>query len=173
MNLYEKSFNKIFPRNLPKIVPRNSAYCRSCECSKKLDTFYNIYVCEKCGDVSTAKSDYLSPPMNINIRYIHSYKRSIRFGKILDKSLCIQGQLRYTLMCKFKKLSPVFKKVCYGKRKNFIRYKYIIIKLLELLGRTDLVHNFSLPKSKDITIRYDKIWIAICRELRWKFIPSV
>lgn len=172
-------FDQIFEKKyeLPKTLTRKkeiNIFCSMCNIMKHLDTHNNLYICVECGASSIANSDYLMPPsVKMNIRYIHVYKRSIRFCKILDDSVCIKGPLREKLLCMFNQVQPVFKKLCFGKRKNFIRYQYVIIKLLEILRKNHLTQYFNLPKSDIITAKYDGIWILICKELKWEFIPSI
>lgn len=58
-------------------------------------------------------------------------------------------------------------------RKNFLSYSYCIFKLLQLLELDHLLVYFPLLKSRQKLLIQDKIWQHICRQLNWRYIPSV
>jgi hypothetical protein len=58
-------------------------------------------------------------------------------------------------------------------RKNFLSYSYTIFKMLQLMELDHLLEYFTLLKSRDKLIVQDKIWKGICKEIGWRFIPSV
>ncbi len=177
LNLLDKFFEN--PSNENIMVLDDCTYCKSCDMDKHLDMDNCQYVCVGCGGISNndyAKlfNDYLpAPTKGLNLSYTHSYKRSYRFEKILDKELCLYPKLESNLNLMFRQLVPIFKKICLNSRKNFIRYHYIIYKLLEILGKDQLLIHFNLPKSKLITYHYDRIWENMCYELGWEYIPTV
>lgn len=59
------------------------------------------------------------------------------------------------------------------KRKNFLSYSYILYKFCQLLGQDQLLDSFSLLKSREKLYEQDLIWKKICKELNWKFHPSL
>lgn len=58
-------------------------------------------------------------------------------------------------------------------RKNFLSYSYTIFKMLQLMELDYLLDYFTLLKSREKLIVQDKIWAGICKELNWRFIPSL
>ena len=58
-------------------------------------------------------------------------------------------------------------------RKNFLSYSYTIYKMLQLMELDHLLEYFTLLKSREKLLLQDKIWSGICKELNWRFIPSV
>jgi Poxvirus Late Transcription Factor VLTF3 like len=64
-------------------------------------------------------------------------------------------------------------KHCPDDRSNFLSYSYTFAKMLQLLGRHDLLPAFSLLKSREKMFQQENVWRAMCNELGWPFIPSV
>lgn len=64
-------------------------------------------------------------------------------------------------------------KVVAPERKNFLSYSYTIFKMLELMELDYLLIYFPLLKSREKLIVQDKIWKEICKEVNWRFIPSI
>ncbi len=64
-------------------------------------------------------------------------------------------------------------KVLAPERKNFLSYSYTIYKMLQLMELDHLLEYFTLLKSREKLILQDKIWAGICKELNWRFIPSI
>ena len=60
-----------------------------------------------------------------------------------------------------------------GKRANMVSYLYLIRKMSELLGWSDISPHIPLLKSKFKTRELDKIWYKICQHHRLNFITSV
>lgn len=58
-------------------------------------------------------------------------------------------------------------------RKNFLSYSYTIFKMLQLMELDHLLEYFTLLKSREKLILQDKLWKGICKELNWRFIPSI
>ena len=58
-------------------------------------------------------------------------------------------------------------------RKNFLNYAYIFRKFMELLCYDYFLENFSELKSREKLYEQDMIWMKICKDLHWQFIPSV
>jgi hypothetical protein len=59
-----------------------------------------------------------------------------------------------------------------SKRKSFLNYFYVVYKLLELMGETELMGRISLLKTRLRVRQHDAVWRYICEELGWKFIPT-
>jgi hypothetical protein len=58
-------------------------------------------------------------------------------------------------------------------RINFLSYSYVLHKFCQLLELDNFIKCFPLLKSREKLRSQDKIWEAICKELRWEFISSV
>ena len=59
-------------------------------------------------------------------------------------------------------------------RKNFLSYGYCIFKMCQLLGKEDILEPYlPLLKSREKLYLQDKIFEKICRDLGWKFIPTI
>lgn len=58
-------------------------------------------------------------------------------------------------------------KVCKA-RKNFLSYSYTFFKLNELLGEHQFNRDVKLLKSVDLTLKQDRYWMFLMKELKWK-----
>ena len=64
-------------------------------------------------------------------------------------------------------------------RKNFLSYAYVCFKFCQIIEdftdaeRKKWLDSFSLLKGRDKLHRQDCIWKNICKELDWKFIPTI
>lgn len=88
----------------------------------------------------------------------------------------IDRHLESKLACMFSEVEMAFDKFkaqCPNERKNFLSYSFTLNKFCQLLDRDDLMVFFPLLKSRQRLANQDRIWLWICRELRWEFIPSV
>lgn len=73
----------------------------------------------------------------------------------------------------FRQIQAPFEKHCPKFRINFLSYSYVLHKFCQLLELDDFIKCFPLLKSREKLRQQDKIWEAICFELRWQFIPSI
>jgi hypothetical protein len=73
----------------------------------------------------------------------------------------------------FEKIQPAFDKHCPKKRSNFLSYNYILFKFCELLGYDEFLPYFQLLKSSTKTCEQEKIYLKICQEMQFQFIPTV
>lgn len=81
--------------------------------------------------------------------------------------------LEQKLRLMFNQIQEPFDKVCPPGRKNFLSYSYTLYKLCELLGEDTYLPYFPLLKSKEKLHAMDMIWLKICDELRWEYIPTI
>ena len=72
----------------------------------------------------------------------------------------------------FKQIQEPFEKVCPNNRKNFLNYSYVLHKMVQLLSLDEFLVCFPLLKSRDKLHAQDQVWKAICKELKWEYIPS-
>jgi hypothetical protein len=73
----------------------------------------------------------------------------------------------------FREIQYPFMKHCPKKRVNFLSYSYVLHKFVELLGLDEYIKCFPLLKSRNKLEEQDKIWLNICKELKWEYIPSM
>ena len=73
----------------------------------------------------------------------------------------------------FKKIQDPFNRHSSDSRKNFLSYSFVLHKFVGLLKRNDLKSQFPLLKSRVKLYQQDVVWRKICRELNWKFEPSI
>jgi uncharacterized Zn finger protein (UPF0148 family) len=80
-----------------------------------------------------------------------------------------------TLVKMFTATQVPFEQVTDSDRVNFLRYNYIIYKMLEIIGETDYLYMFPLLKSRHKLIQHDQVWKRICEHptLQWPFIPTI
>jgi hypothetical protein len=72
----------------------------------------------------------------------------------------------------FKQIDRAFGNVQKDKRKSFLNYYYILYKLLELMGQTELLPDIPLLRTRVRLRQHDAIWKLLCEELDWKFVPT-
>ena len=87
----------------------------------------------------------------------------------------IPKHVEETLINMFMATQTPFEKVAESDRVNFLRYNYIIYKMLEIIGETDYLHMFPLLKSRQKLIQHDQVWKRICEHpsIGWPFIPTI
>ena len=73
----------------------------------------------------------------------------------------------------FMEIQAPYAKYCPDGRVNFLNYYYTISKLCELLDERDFLPYFPVLKDREKRIEQDDIWKKICKELNWKFIPTL
>ena len=73
----------------------------------------------------------------------------------------------------FREIQYPFMKHCPKKRVNFLSYSYVLHKFVELLGLDEYIKCFPLLKSRNKLEEQDKIWLNICKELKWEYIASM
>ena len=81
----------------------------------------------------------------------------------------VEEKLRYM----FREIQPSFQKHCPEGRNNFLSYSYVLYKFCELLELDEYLSCFPLLKNRDKLYVQDKIWQAICEDLRWQYIKSI
>lgn len=73
----------------------------------------------------------------------------------------------------FMEIQAPYAKYCPDGRVNFLNYYYTISKLCELLNEREFLPFFPVLKDREKRIEQDDIWKKICKELDWKFIPTL
>ena len=78
------------------------------------------------------------------------------------------------LLCNlFMEIQRPYAKYCPDDRVNFLNYYYTVYKLCELLDQGQFLEYFPMLKDREKRIEQDEIWKKICKELNWKFIPTI
>jgi DNA-directed RNA polymerase subunit RPC12/RpoP len=124
------------------------------------------------------------PIENVNKTIIKDILKRKKANKYYEHSVYIMNQLgvpkttfsreiEEILRELFKQVEPVFEKYCPSTRKNFLKYEYFFYKLFELLEMDEYLHICELPKDPKKTYETERIWKAICKDLKWQFIKSV
>ena len=93
--------------------------------------------------------------------------------KIGIKPPVMDNQLEETLCNLFLEIQAPYAKFCPDSRVNFLNYYYTIYKLCELLDKREFLEYFPMLKDKTKRVEQDNIWKNICKELNWRFIPTV
>jgi len=73
----------------------------------------------------------------------------------------------------FRDIQGPFLKHCPKDRKNFLSYSYVLYKFFQILELYKYLNFFPLLKSREKLYIQDQIWKKICKELNYKFIPSL
>lgn len=113
---------------------------------------------------------------NSDLKFTKYYSNIYRIIYNLNKQLPpnMDQQIVDILIAMFEQTIPLFEK--YKKisnRKNHISYPFVIHKMLQILELDQYAVYFSPLKSKDKRNENDQIWKLICRDLKWKFYPSI
>lgn len=93
-----------------------------------------------------------------------------------EKPPTLSREVEDELRIMFEKIQDPFDKVVKivaPERRNFLSYSYTIFKMLELMELDYLLIYFPLLKSREKLLIQDKIWKEICKEVKWRFIPSI
>lgn len=104
--------------------------------------------------------------------YVHA-QRIISIITGIKKKPIMDDILKNKLISMFEEVLPPWYKTCPSMRYNFFSYKYIIYKFCELLGEDQVLKYCTLLKDREKLYKQDLMWKAVCKILRWEFIPSV
>lgn len=168
---FENEFEKIYKYSNLKIPEK----CKTHECCDNpsifinADTDYNI--CENCGTCVKAYIQYHGYIKNfkMNVYTSDKHKHHLKRLKINLKRMKITNkELIDEILQRFKFIEVYYNTVDTS-NSNIIRYKYIIIKLLQIMGKKEIYERFELPKKKTL-IKYNKIWRDICQLNEWTYI---
>lgn len=131
------------------------------------------------------KKDKIEKKEEVTEQRIRSYLKKLKYSKLYDHipaiifKICgvpppqISPQLEAKLIEMFQQIQTPFEKLKPEDRKNFLSYSYVIHKEMELLGQDHLLSKLPLLKSREKLYQQDMIWKLICKELGWKFFPSL
>lgn len=87
--------------------------------------------------------------------------------------IIMSRELEEDLYNDFNELQVPYFKHCPNNRENFLNYNYTAYKLCERRGYTEILPHFHMIKDRYKLIEHDSIWCKMCRDLGWKYIPTV
>ena len=140
-------------------------------------------VCKKC-------SEQRIKPEDLTPKKVREILKSCKLRKYYENSVLIYSLLTGVEAPRFKpeveaKLETMFMQIAVPfekavkevapERKNFLSYAFVCFKFVQLLPDVDQrwLQSFALLKGRDKLYRQDQIWKNICKQLNWKFHPSV
>ena len=140
-------------------------------------------VCKKCAE-QRLKPEDLTPAK------VRSALKACKLRKYYENSVLIYSLLTNKSPPRFKpeteqKLEKMFMQIAQPfeiavrevapNRKNFLSYSFVCFKFIELMPEVDRrwLQSFQLLKGRDKLYKQDQIWRHICKQLGWKFYPSV
>ena len=85
----------------------------------------------------------------------------------------ISPELEEKIKNMFREIQPAYNRVCPSNRTNFLQYNFCIARILLLLGEPELASYFPPLKSREKQCTQDAIWKSVCKELGWKYMPSL
>lgn len=109
--------------------------------------------------------------LNLTQYYEHTSHIISKLSKLPPPS--ISREKEELLRKRFRQIQVPFEKNCPKGRVNFLSYSYILHKFCLLEELDDFVQYFPLLKSPEKLRMQDKIWKAICKDLKWQYIPSI
>lgn len=155
--------------------PLKPRMCKTCGERLFLDYMRSHFVCVKCGRIEKTMVYYMSHgDMECHKTFQRqTYSRAHHFRNYLLKSRFDHLHLPVkTLTHMFRTVNRIFNEHYSSTRKNIIRYNFIVLKLMQLLGKPLAADALSLPTRKTV-LSYDRIWKTVCHDAKWKFIPTL
>jgi hypothetical protein len=156
---------------------RNLSYSEQVERgNKKTFTYKRIsHFCETLASVQGKQKTTI--PDEVRLGYPKFYEANNYILNIIQgkQRVVIPQELEDKLIHMFIKIQRPFETVCDKGRRNFLRYHFIIYKMLELLGDEGepYLHLFPLLKSTNKLAQHDAVWKRICEEVGFKFKPTI
>ena len=84
----------------------------------------------------------------------------------------IQREIEDKIMRMFKMIDRLWCGIAKERRISFLNYYYIIYKLLELMGQTELMLQVPLLKTRLRLRQHDTLWQQVCEKLGWSWLPT-
>ena len=84
----------------------------------------------------------------------------------------IKREIEDKIVRMFKMIDRLWCTVEKDRRMSFLNYYFIIYKLLELMGQTELMTQVPLLKTRLRIKQHDTIWSNVCEKLDWKKVPA-
>lgn len=146
----------------------------------RVDTRLCLYVCIRCG--WSVKTNYSTIYAKFGVRRWprrYSYDRKAQFRDKMLKKGCIPEIAQVMMTRRFGSLNHFYAFEILGnevynvKRKNILKYEYLIHKMLQLMGRHDWAAKFNSPKTKRKIQEYERIWWMLCEHFGWLFFDDI
>lgn len=174
---YTKCMYKMGVLNEPIEKLDDEPFCKRCICPMVVNESEAMSVCMCCGHclpVLIFLQDYKD--MNWE-RQGYAYKRITHFRhhfRKLQKKLGMVriDHLQERMELMFNAIQSPFLKHKPNTRRNFFSYSYIFKKMFEIMRQPELSKELTYLKSKEKLKAHDDIWIKICEDKGWEFIPS-
>ena len=84
----------------------------------------------------------------------------------------IKREIEDKIMRMFKMIDRLWCSIEKERRISFLNYYYIIYKLLELMGQTELMLQVPLLKTRLRLRQHDTLWSQVCEKLGWSWLPT-
>lgn len=167
---YEKQFNALFKYNskeesktdTKESKNANSNICSNCKEERIRDTNSGFLVCQYCGEIPANSSLYCVAEFTPNVLMMEAnkYKRSIYFKRLVRKNNILPAHVEELLCRMFPTINDKFKEKVKN-RHNFIKYNFVIHKMLESIGKPELARRYPIPTRKRTLRKYNQIWKLI------------
>lgn len=122
-------------------------------------------------DITLTQVKKFLKKLKLNKYYEHAANITNTLSGIKPKTMNLELEERLRSM--FRDIQIPFEKHKPKNRSNFLSYSYCLYKFCELLGEHEYLELFPLLKSREKLFQQDAIWKNICKELDYKFIPTV
>jgi len=125
------------------------------------------------------RAEETSPPMIREIlkkyKFVDCYEHLQQiYCKISGAShIVLTREVEDKVIHMFNDMQDVFQKYMPPNRSNFLNYSYVLNKIFKILNMESHAKYFKLLKSKDKLREQDAIWSKICKDMSWKYYPSL
>ena len=96
----------------------------------------------------------------------------IRFTMTEQQPPYIKREIEDNIVRMFMMIDRLWCTVEKDRRMSFLNYYYLIYKLLELMGQTELMTQVPLLKTRLRIKQHDTIWNQVCEKLDWTWLPT-
>lgn len=144
----------------------------------RIDIQNSFYVCVNCGwaveSGCTCIYDKFGENSGRSVKW-YSYSRKKQFRDRMERKRCLPERTQILLTSRFVEMNRYYTLELLAnpehgvRRKNILKYEYLIKKMLQILGRNDWAHHFNGPKTKRKLEEYERIWKLICVHFDWPF----
>lgn len=121
--------------------------------------------------ITTTKVRNILKKLRLQKFYVYTFQIA---SKLSGKSPpCLTTVQEEKLLEMFQQIQEPFQKHCPSDRTNMLNYSYILRKLTQILGWSELMDYFPLLKSRSKVYAQDMIWRRICDEAGFPFHKSI
>ncbi len=148
--------------------------CDDCGNRMLLCLTKSIFTCTRCGlsrDACIMTLSLYTDDIGYKIRKIKTYSRLKQFERVLRRNPNVPEIIIHVMRSRFSHLHSYYV-ARFTERRNFLKYSYLIFKMLCLLARPDLASTFELPRTQKTMDKYEIVWKDICCHFGWLYIKS-